>query len=92
MPAKYLEERISYLLRAEPSVTFSRLTRVVLVGLLEVIKVDPATVNVEFVVNDSGLVGEPPTKVILWVLSRNKMDSEQEKKHSLCPRRLDNVL
>jgi predicted membrane GTPase involved in stress response len=62
------------------------------VGLLEVIEVDPTTVNVEFVVNDSGLVGESPTKVILWVLSGHEMDSEQEKKHSLCPHRHGNVL
>ena len=78
MLARYLEYEFSHLPLAIIRVKFSQLTRIVLMGLLEVIKVDPATVNVEFVVNDSGLVGESPTKVILWVLRDDQIDGEQD--------------
>lgn len=59
-------------------VSLRELTGIVLVGLLEVIKVHPTTVNVEFVINDSGLVSESSTKVILWVLSGDQIDTEQD--------------
>ena len=76
MLARYLENEFSHSPLAVICVKFSPLTRVVLMGLLEVIKVDPATVNVKFVVNDSGLVGKSATKVILWVFSGHEMDDE----------------
>lgn len=52
-------------------------------SLLEVIKVDPAAIDIEFVVNDCCLVSKSSAKVIFGVLGGGPVDNEKQSKYSL---------
>lgn len=52
------------------------LTWIVLLLLLEIIEINPTTVDVQLVINNSRLMGIPPTEAVSWGVGDDPIDQE----------------